>query len=31
MMSAGEHTVTLVNHATPGRSRIDFDAILVGH
>ena len=31
MMSAGVHTVTLVNHATLGRPRIDFDAILIGH
>jgi hypothetical protein len=29
MMSAGSHTVTLVNLATPGHPRIDLDAILV--
>jgi hypothetical protein len=30
-MSAGPHTLAIVNHGTPGRSRIDLDAILVGH
>ena len=29
-MTAGVHTLAVVNHATPGRSRIDVDAILVG-
>jgi hypothetical protein len=28
LMSAGEHTITIVNHATPGRPRIDLDAII---
>jgi hypothetical protein len=28
MMSAGTHTLTIVNHATPGRSRIDLDAVM---
>lgn len=30
-MPAGIHTLTIVNHGTPGRPRIDLDAILVGH
>ena len=30
-MSAGLHTLAIVNHGTPGRPRIDLDAILVGH
>ncbi len=30
-MSAGSHPLAIVNHGTPGRSRIDLDAILVGH
>lgn len=29
-MSAGDHTLVIVNHATPGRQHLDFDAILVG-
>ena len=30
-MTAGVHTLVIVNHGTPGRPRIDLDAILVGH
>lgn len=30
-MSAGLHTLAIVNHGTLGRPRIDLDAILVGH
>jgi hypothetical protein len=30
-MPAGIHTLTIVNHGTTGRPRIDLDAILVGH
>ena len=29
-MSAGSHTVAIVNHGTPGRHRIDLDAVLIG-
>jgi hypothetical protein len=29
-MRAGVHTLTVVNQATPGRQRIDLDAILIG-
>ena len=29
-MTAGVHTLAVVNHATPGRPRIDVDAVLVG-
>ncbi|MEO8424163.1 MAG: hypothetical protein ABI595_09680 [Actinomycetota bacterium] len=29
-MSAGSHTLAIVNHATPGRQHVDFDAILIG-
>ncbi len=28
-MSTGVHTIAIVNHATPGRPRIDLDAILI--
>jgi hypothetical protein len=28
-MSAGTHTISIVNHATPGRPRIDLDAVLI--
>lgn len=30
MMTAGTHTLTILNHGTSGRPRIDLDAVLVG-
>ncbi len=30
-MTAGIHTMAIVNHGTPARPRIDLDAILIGH